>query len=556
VTRTGARILVDQLVVHGVDTAFCVPGESYIAVLDALRDAPIRLVVARHEAGAANMAEAYGKLTGRPGICFVTRAPGATHAATGVYTAFQDSTPLILFVGQVPLEHRGREAFQELDYRDAFGALTKLAIEIEEPGQFPEATARAFQAAAAGRPGPVVVAMPEDVLAAAADVGDAAPYSVPRAAPADQDLARARELLSAAAQPLIVVGGGGWSAQAAEDLRAFAEAWVIPVATSFRRQDYVDNTSPSYAGVLTIGHEAALARRLREADLLLVIGSRLGDIATRGYTTLEPPRTPQTLVHVHADPEELGRVFQPDLGIVAGSEEFLAAARALEPVGGSHRAAWAESAHGDFLASLSHQRGPGELDVGDVMQHLRERLPADAILTNGAGNYTVWCHRFYAFRQYRTQLAPCSGAMGYGIPAAIAAKVVHPERTVVCVSGDGDFLMSGHELAAAVQEKAPIVVLVVNNGMYGTIRMHQERLFPGRVVGTDLVNPDFAAWAHAFGAYGEVVLRSEDFPDAFERALTEPRPSLLELRVDPEAITPRQTISEIRAEASSTARSG
>jgi acetolactate synthase-1/2/3 large subunit len=551
VTRTGARILVDQLVVHGVETAFCVPGESYIAVLDALRDAPIRLVVARHEAGAANMAEAYGKLTGRPGICFVTRAPGATHAATGVYTAFQDSTPLILFVGQVPLEHRGREAFQELDYAAAFGSLTKLAIEVEEPEQFPELTARAFHTAVSGRPGPVVVALPEDVLSDSADVQDAAQFARARAAASDEDLTRARELLSGAETPLIVVGGGGWSSAAAADLQAFAEASILPVATSFRRQDYIDNTSSSYAGVLTIGHDASLARRLREADLLLVVGSRLGDIPTRGYTTLQPPRTPQTLIHVHADHEELGRVFQPDLPILAGSAEFLAAARALEPVDGSHRVDWTESAHADFLASLQHKRGPGDLDVGDVMQHLRERLPDDAILTNGAGNYTVWCHRFYSFSRYRTQLAPCSGAMGYGIPAAIAAKVVHPSRTVVCVSGDGDFLMSGHELAAAVQEELPIVVLVVNNGMYGTIRMHQERLFPGRVVGTDLVNPDFVAWAHAFGAYGEVVLRSEDFPDAFERALAEQRPALLELRVDPEAITPRQTLSEIRAEAGS-----
>jgi acetolactate synthase-1/2/3 large subunit len=552
VSRTGARILVDQLVVHGVDVAFCVPGESYIAVLDALRDAPIRLVVARHEAGAANMAEAYGKLTGRPGICFVTRAPGATHAATGVYTAFQDSTPLILFVGQVPLEHRGREAFQELDYDEAFGAMTKLALEVEEPAHFPEATARAFQTAGSGRPGPVVVALPEDVLSDEADVEDAAPYSLARPAPSVEDLARARELLSAAARPLIVVGGGAWSPQAAADLRTFAEASALPVAASFRRQDYIDNMSPSYAGVLTIGHDRSLAQRLREADLLLVIGSRLGDIATRGYTTLEPPRIPQTLVHVHADPEELGRVFQPDLPIVADSAEFLAAACALEPIDGSHRASWTESAHADFLASLRHQRGPGDLDIGDAMQHLRERLPEDAILTNGAGNYTVWCHRFYAFRRYRTQLAPCSGAMGYGIPAAIAAKVLHPGRTVVCISGDGDFLMSGHELAAAVQEELPIIVLVVNNGMYGTIRMHQERLFPGRVVGTDLVNPDFAAWAHAFGAYGEVVLRSEDFADAFERALAQHRPALLELRVDSEAITPRQTLSQIRAEASAT----
>jgi acetolactate synthase I/II/III large subunit len=301
--------------------------------------------------------------------------------------------------------------------------------------------------------------------------------------------------------------------------------------------------------VLTVGHDAALAQRLREADLLLVVGSRLGDIATRGYTTLTPPRTPQTLVHVHADPDELGRVFEPDLPIVSGSPEFLAAARAIEPLDGAEWAGWTESAHAEFLASLRHERGPGELDLGDVFEHLREALPDDAILTNGAGNYTVWCHRFYMFRRYRTQLAPCSGAMGYGIPAAIAAKVVHPERTVVCVAGDGDFLMSGHELAAAVQEELPIIVLVVNNGMYGTIRMHQERLFPGRVIGTDLVNPDFAAWARAFGAYGEVVVDSADFPQALERARVDGRPALLELQVDPELITPRQTLSQIRAAA-------
>jgi acetolactate synthase I/II/III large subunit len=551
VTRTGARILVDQLVVHGVDTVFCVPGESYIAALDALRDAPIRLVVARHEAGAANMAEAYGKLTGRPGICFATRAPGATHAATGVYTAFQDSTPLILFVGQVPRGHRGREAFQELDYAAAFGSYSKWVDEVQQPGSFPETTAHAFQTALSGRPGPVVVALPEDVLDARAEVSDAAPRVPVQAAPSAADLALLRELLGAAERPLVVVGGGGWSAQAAADLQGFAEANGLPVATSFRRQDYVDNASPSYAGVLTIGHDPALASRLRDADLLLVVGSRLGDIPTRGYTTLEPPRTPQTLVHVHAQADELGRVFEPDLPIVSSSPEFLAAARALEPVEAAQRAAWTESARADFISGLRHRRGPGELDLGDVIEHLRERLPDDAILTNGAGNYTVWCHLYYLFHRYRTQLAPCSGAMGYGIPAALAAKVVLPERTVVCVSGDGDFLMSGHEFAAAVQEKLPIVVLVVNNGMYGTIRMHQEQLFPGRVVGTDLVNPDFVAWARAFGAYGELVVRSKDFPDALQRALGQDRPALLELRVDPEAITPRQTLSEIRSAAPS-----
>jgi acetolactate synthase I/II/III large subunit len=547
VIRTGARILVDQLVVHGVETAFCIPGESYIAVLDALRDAPIRLVVARHEAGAANMADAYGKLTGRPGICFVTRAPGATHASVGVHAAYQDSTPLILFVGQVPRAHRGREAFQELDYARLFGEMAKWVVEVEAAGAFPEVAARAFHVASSGRPGPVVVALPEDVLSEEAEVADASRYQPARPAPAAGDLAHARGLLAEAKRPLVVVGGGGWSADAAADLQAWAEASRVPVATSFRRQDYIDNSSPSYAGVLTIGHDPALAARLRDCDLLLAVGTRLGDIATRGYTTLEPPRTTQTLVHVHADPDELGHVYEPDLPIVSDSPDFVAALRALEPVDGSRWAGWTAAAHDDFLAWLQHERGTGALDLGDVMAHLREVLPPDGVLTNGAGNFTVWAHRFYAFRRYRTQLSPCSGAMGYGIPAAVAAKIVHPERIVVCIAGDGDFLMSGHELAAAAQERAPIVVLLVNNGMYATIRMHQERQFPGRVSGTDLVNPDFVRLADAYGAYAEPVERSEDFGAALERALAAGRPALIELRVDPEQITPRATLSAIRA---------
>jgi acetolactate synthase I/II/III large subunit len=546
VTRTGAQVLVDQLVLHGVDTAFCVPGESYIAVLDALRDAPIRLVVARHESGAANMADAYGKLTGRPGICFVTRAPGATHAAVGVHAAYQDSTPLILFTGQVPRPHRGREAFQELDYGRMFGEMAKWVVEAEEAAAFPELAARAFHVAASGRPGPVVVSLPEDVLIEQTDVADAAPDRRARPVPAVGDVERVHELLRRAERPFVVVGGGGWSEQAAADLQAWAETSLLPVATSFRRQDYLDNLSPSYAGVLTIGQDPALTKRLREADLLVAVGTRLGDIATRGYTTFEPPRTPQTLVHVHADPDELGRVYEPDLPLVSDSTEFLAAARALEPVDGARWAEWTSAAHRDYLAWLRHDRR-GALDLGDVLAHLRERLPPDAIVTNGAGNFTVWAHRFYAFRRYGTQLAPCSGAMGYGVPAAVAAKIVHGERLVVCLAGDGDFLMSGHELAAALQERAPIIVLVVNNGMYGTIRMHQERQFPGRVIGTDLVNPDFVALAHAYGAYAEAVDRSDDFPEAFERALAAGRPALLELRVDPEAITPRATLSAIRA---------
>jgi acetolactate synthase I/II/III large subunit len=547
VSRSGARVLVDQLVIHGVETAFCIPGESYIAVLDALRDAPIRLVVARHEAGAANMADAYGKLTGRPGICFVTRAPGATHASVGVHAAYQDSTPLILFVGQVPRGHRGREAFQELDYGRMYGEMAKWVVEVEEAAAFPEIASRAFHLATSGRPGPVVVALPEDVLSEETEVADAARYRPAQSAPAPEEARRVRDLLAAAERPLVVVGGGGWTAQAAADLQAWAESSRLPVATSFRRQDYIDNSSPSYAGVLTIGHDPALAARLRECDVLLALGTRLGEIPTRGYTTLEPPRIPQTLIHVHADPDELGRVYEPDLPIVSGSPEILAAIRELQSLDGSRWADRTEAAHADFLAWLGHRPDAGAVDLATVLAHLRERLPPDSIVTNGAGNFTVWLHRFYTFRRYRTQVSPCSGAMGYGVPAAVAAKVLHPERLAVCVAGDGDFLMSGHELAAAAQEHAAIVVLLVNNGMYGTIRMHQERQFPGRVHATDLVNPDFVALAEAYGAHAELVERNEDFAEAFERAVEADRPALVELRVDPEAITPQATLSAIRA---------
>ncbi len=542
-SRTAARILVDQLLVHGVDTAYCVPGESYLGVLDAIGQSPIRLYTTRHEAAAANMAEAYGKLTGQPGICLVTRAPGATHAAVGVHTAYQDSTPLVLLIGQVPRRHTGREAFQELDYARMFGEMAKWVTVADDAQALPELVAHAFHTATSGRPGPVVIALPEDAQADEADVVDASPYRPAQASPAAEDVERALELVAGAERPLLVVGGGGWSEQAGRDVIAFAEASNVPVAASFRRQDYVDNGSRAYAGPLTLGMDPALATRLREADVVLALGTRLGEIATQQYSLLVPPRPDQTLVHVHADPDELGRVYEADLPIVSGSPRFAAA---LRPVEGGHRVAWVEEARAAYLANLRHDPLPGDLELGEVIAHLRERLPDDAVLTNGAGNYTVWAHRFYEFHRYGTQLAPCAGAMGYGVPAAIAAKLLHPGRIVVCLSGDGDFLMSGHELATAVQYDAAIVVLVVNNGMLGTIRMHQERQFQ-RAVATDLVNPDFVAFARAFGAHGALVERSEDFPVAFEEALAAGRPALLELRVDPEAITPRATLSQVRS---------
>lgn len=551
-TRTGGQVVVDQLALHGVEHAFCVPGESYLPVLDALHDADIRLVSCRHEAAAANMAEAYGKLTGRPGICLVTRGPGSTHASVGVHIASQDSTPMILLVGQAPRPFLGRDAFQEVDYRQAFGALglAKWAAEAEAADRLPELIARAFSVALAGRPGPVVLALPEDVLAEETDVPDAAPAQVARPTPGDDDLARLGELLAAAERPLAIVGEGGWTPETARAVLGFCEANRIPVAASFRCQDYVDNRSDVFAGHLTLGMDAKLASRVEQADLILALGGRLGEVPTRGYTLLGPPRPRQRLVHAHPDPNELGRVYEPELPIVTALPELASALAGLGVRDPSRWSAWTESARADYLASLERRPLPGDLQLGEVMAFLRRRLPEEAVVTCGAGNFTVWVHRFFEFFRYPTQLAPRAGAMGYGLPAALTAKVLDPSRPAVCIAGDGDFMMSAAELATASQYGLDVVVLVVDNGMYGTIRMHQERLYPGRVVGTDLVNPDFADLARSFRCHGETVERTEDVEVAFERAVASGKPAVIDLRVDPEAIHPRQTISEIRAASS------
>jgi len=546
VSRHGGKLLVDQLVVHGADTAFCVPGESYIALLDGLYESPIRLITCRHEAGAANMADAYGKLTGRPGICIVTRGPGATQASVGVHTAFQDSTPLILLVGQVASDQEEREAFQEIDYRRMFGQMAKWVAQIDRVDRIPELIARAFATACSGRPGPVVLALPEDILAMSSDAADALPFNAAQAHPGAEQLEQLRALLRRSERPLAIIGGADWTPATSDALREFFEANELPVGAAFRRQDALDNDSPSYVGDVGIGINPKLAARVREADLLLVVGPRLGEMTTSGYTLLESPTPTQTLVHVHPGAEELGRVYRPELPILSGVEEFSRAVRDLrvEP----RWRDWTAAARAEYEDWQRHDPMPGSLDLGDCIAHMRERVP-DAIVTNGAGNFTVWVHRFWRWHRYGTQLAPTSGAMGYGVPAAVAAKAVSPESTVVCFAGDGDFLMSGQELATAVQYELPIIVIVVNNGMYGTIRMHQERQFPGRVVGTDLVNPDFAAYARAFGAHGETVIETAAFPDAFERALAAGTPAMLELRTDPEAINPRTTLSAIRAQA-------
>jgi acetolactate synthase I/II/III large subunit len=546
VSRHGGKVLVDQLVAHGADTAFCVPGESYIALLDGLYESPIRLITCRHEAGAANMADAYGKLTGRPGICIVTRGPGATHASVGVHTAFQDSTPLILLVGQVASDQEEREAFQEIDYRRMFGQMAKWVAQIDRVDRIPELIARAFATACSGRPGPVVLALPEDMLTSSSDAADAVRFNAAQAHPGAEQLERLEALLRRAERPLAIVGGATWTSATSESMREFFEANELPAGAAFRRQDALDNDSPSYVGDVGIGINPKLTARVRESDLLLVVGPRLGEMTTSGYTLLESPTPAQTLVHVHPGAEELGRVYRAELPILSGMEQFSRAVRDLrvEPRWGD----WTAAARVEYEDWQRHDPMPGSLDLGDCIAHMRERVP-DAIVTNGAGNFTVWVHRFWRWHRYGTQLAPTSGAMGYGVPAAVAAKLVSPESTVVCFAGDGDFLMSGQELATAVQYELPIIVIVVNNGMYGTIRMHQERQFPGRVVGTDLVNPDFAAYARAFGAHGETVTETAAFPDAFERALAAGAPAVLELRTDPEAINPRTTLSAIRAQA-------
>jgi acetolactate synthase-1/2/3 large subunit len=549
--RTGARLLVDALRIHGVDLVFGVPGESYLAVLDALYDARehIRYIVCRHESGAANMADAYGKLTGRPGVCFVTRGPGATNASIGVHTAYQDSTPLVLFIGQVGTDFVEREAFQEMDYRRMFGQMAKWVAQIDRAERVPEYVSRAFHTAVSGRPGPVVLALPEDMLTATAAVADTGRYQRAAAHPGAAQMEQLRAMIAQAERPFVVLGGSGWTEQACADFRAFAETFDLPVGTAFRRQDLYDNRAPHFVGDVGIGINPALAERIRKADLLIAVGTRLGEMTTSGYTLIEAPRPRQKLVHVHAGPEELGRVYQPDLPILSGMPEFAAAARALAPVDTRAWRDWRRNARADYEAWLRPGEMPGALDLGQVMVFLRGRLPPETIVANGAGNFSAWVHRFYTYPGFRTELAPTSGAMGYGVPAAVAAKLVHPERPVVCFCGDGDFLMTGQELATAAQYGLRIVFLVINNGMYGTIRMHQEREYPERVCGTGLKNPDFAALARAYGLHGEIVERTEDFERAFERAWRAQTAALLELRVDPDAITPRTTLTAIRAEA-------
>jgi acetolactate synthase-1/2/3 large subunit len=546
--ETGGQLLVRCLEAQGVDVIFGVPGESYLPILDALHDTPrTRFVCCRHEGAAANMAEADGKLTGRPGVCLVTRGPGAMHAAIGIHTASQDSTPMLLLIGQVPRGNRGRDAWQEIDYEKVFGPVAKWVAEIDAPERIPELIARAYSIALSGRPGPVVLSLPEDVLSSNC-AGSPAPVSIrsaPQPAPAAADLEALEKRLRAAQRPLMIVGGTGWGTAESAALAAFAGDWLLPVVASFRRQDLFDNTHPSFIGHAGVGVDPKLAARIRSADLILAAGCRLNDPATSGYSLLSVPRPRQALVHIHPDPQELGRVYQPDLAICSTMSNAMPALQGLHAPTPTVWKAWREEARRDFL-DFTRKPPKGErsgVDLFSVVLHLAETLPPDAIVTNGAGNYTVWVHRYFHFQRLKTQLAPVSGAMGYGLPAAIAAKRRFPSRQVVCFAGDGCFLMYPQEISTAVQLGAAVIVLVVNNRMYGTIRMHQERQYPGRPIGTDLPETDFVALARAFGAYGERVDTTEAFPAALQRAFAAGGPAVLELRVDPLQITPEKRIA-------------
>ncbi|WP_116808052.1 thiamine pyrophosphate-binding protein [Steroidobacter cummioxidans] len=543
---SGGQILVEALRAQGVDRVYCVPGESYLPVLDALHDASeIAVVSARHEGAAANMAEADGKLTGRPGICFVTRGPGATHAAVGVHTALQDSTPMILFIGQVARHARDREGFQEVDFRAMFAPLAKWAAEIDSAARIPEYVARAYRVAMSGRAGPVVLSLPEDMLSeVVTSPAYAKSISAASAAPRATDLDAFSTMLGAASRPLLVVGGTGWTASSCRNLVEFARRNELPVVASFRRQDLIDNRHENYCGHLGLGADANLTERLKSADLVIAIGSRLGENTTNGYTLLTPTVPHQALIHVHPDPNELGRVYQPALAIACGLADFANTLPGIDVAGRDKRTAWLREAREAYVKFSTPVMPTSKfVDMAAVVAWLSEHLQDDALIANGAGNYTVWLHRYFRYRQLRTELAPTSGAMGYGVPAAIAGKLRYPDREVIAFAGDGCFQMYPQELGTAVQHGANVITLVVNNGTYGTIRMHQERRYPGRVVATDLVNPDFVAMARSYGAFAERVATTECFPAAYCRAAASGRPAVLELIVDPVQLSPAFRIS-------------
>jgi len=545
--RTGGELIVDALEANGVERVFCVPGESYLAVLDALHDSPIRTIVCRQEGGAAMMADCEGRLTGKPGICFVTRGPGATNASAGVHIARQDSVPMILFIGQVARGIKEREAFQEVDYRAFYGSIAKWVVEINDARRIPELVTRAFAVATSGRPGPVVVSLPEDMLTDVVEAPAALPAAPVDSNPSPAEIAAVMEALGKAERPFLIAGGTRWSAEAKTALESFSEAWALPVGCSFRRQMLFDHLHPCYAGDVGIGPNPVLAEAIKAADLVLLVGGRMSEMPSSDYTLLKSPYPDQTLIHIHPDPSELGRIYRPELAINSTPAAFaiaLADHRPAAPPAWEERTLALHQSYRDW--STPPQNGPGCVHMGPIMAHLQSVLPEDAVICNGAGNFATWMHRFHRHRRFNTQAAPTSGTMGYGMPAGVAAKAMFPEREIIVWAGDGDFLMHGQEFATAVQYGLPVIVVLLNNGMYGTIRMHQEREYPGRVSGTELVNPDFAAYARAFGGHGETVTETSEFGPAFERARSSGLPSIIEIRLDPEAITPTRTLSQIR----------
>ena len=549
-TISAAEWLVQELRVHGVTRIFCVPGESFLAVLDALVDVPeITVVTCRHESGAAMMAEAYGKMTGRPGVAFVTRGPGATNAAAGVHIAHQDSTPMILFIGDIDRSMTLRDAFQEIDFPAMFKDFSKFGAQISDGRRIGEMVSRAFYTAVAGRPGPVVLSLPEDMLRDRVAPVKTQPAKAAHSAPSAQAMQALRSRLVEADRPILIVGGGGWSIDASRDVVRFAEAWSVPVAASFRCQDFVDNSSAVYAGNLGLGANPALVKAAQDADLIILLGGRLGEISSNGYTLLDIPTPRQNLVHIHGDPEELGRVYQPVVSIVASASAAAHGLAQLPPPDVSRDTGMLQSMRQSYMDWTTPGVTTGKVQMGEIMLHLRETLPADAIITNGAGNFAIWPNRFHRYGAYPAMLAPRSGSMGYGVPAAISAKLEHPGRDVVCFAGDGDFLMTGQELATARMLGVQIVVLILNNAMYGTIRMHQEREYPGRVSATDLVNPDFVQLAQSYGAYGARVAETSEFPAAFAQARASGKSAVIEIVTDRDQLSPTQTVASLRANA-------
>ncbi|QIE56135.1 thiamine pyrophosphate-binding protein [Pikeienuella piscinae] len=542
--KTGGEILIECLLAEGVERLFCVPGESYLAALDALHGGAIEVINARQEGGAAMMAEADGKLTGRPGVAFVTRGPGATNAASGVHVAKQDSTPMVLFVGQIGRRMKGREAFQEVDYRQTFGDLAKWVEEIDHADRIPEVISHAWHVAMSGRPGPVVLALPEDMLREQAEAAPAPMTRVAEPAPSPREAAHFAALLAEAKRPVLALGGSRWDADAVAAAQRFAERHDLPVTVTFRRQGLFDHEHPNYAGDLGIGPSPKLRALVAESDLLILLGARMSEMPSQGFELLSIPTPQMKLVHIHPGAEELGRIYAPTLAINATPGVFLESMESAPPRG---RTGAAEAAHAAYLDwSGQPPATPGDAEMGPVMSHLRSVAP-DAVITNGAGNYATWIHRFWRFRRFGAQLAPISGSMGYGLPAAVAAKLRDRDAEVICFAGDGCFQMTGQEFGTLAQYGLGVIVIVVDNSIYGTIRMHQERDYPERISATDLVNPDFAALARAYGGHGETVLKTAEFPDAFARARAAGKPAIIHIKTSAEAITPTVTLSGLRA---------